>query len=414
MKRIISACISLVAALSLGAGAYAADEKKVEKANLVAITATVVAIDQATRSVTLKGPQGNELSFKADEAVKNLPQVKVGDEVSVSYYESLVMRVLKPEEAAVNQAGAGAATATPRGKARRHRRHGSHGHRLHRGYRQGGGHRDVQGPHRQCDHHPRGGPEESGQDRGRRPGGHHLPGSPRDQRRRQEVIRPHGRAAPPLRGSPAIRQPEHHPGERIGVARGDQFREFLHRETSGSVVLLAATVVAVAVANSPLAAAYANFLHTTVGIFFGEFVFEQSVQHWVDDSLMALFFFVVGLEIKREVIVGELSSLRGALLPVLRGTRRHAGARRHLPGLERRGNRRGRVGRAGGDRHRVRARRARAARQARPERPEGVPGGPRHRRRHRCDPRHRALLHRAGPLGRGSRSRSSRWRRSSR
>jgi hypothetical protein len=113
MKRIISACISLVAALSLGAGAYAADEKKVEKANLVSLTATVVAIDQATRSVTLKGPQGNELSFKADEAVKNLPQVKVGDEVSVSYYESLVMRVLKPEEAAVNQAGAGAATAKP-------------------------------------------------------------------------------------------------------------------------------------------------------------------------------------------------------------------------------------------------------------------------------------------------------------
>ena len=98
---------------------------------------------------------------------------------------------------------------------------------------------------------------------------------------------------------------------------GDHFSEFLRQETAGAIVLLVATVVAVAVANSPLAVGYNRFLHTEIGLLFGAYGFAQSVQHWVDDALMALFFFVVGLEIKREVIVGELSSLRGALLPIV-------------------------------------------------------------------------------------------------
>jgi NhaA family Na+:H+ antiporter len=100
------------------------------------------------------------------------------------------------------------------------------------------------------------------------------------------------------------------------MALGDQFKEFLHQGASGSIVLLVATVAAVAVANSPFAASFNGFLHTDIGLSFGTYGFAQSVQHWVDDALMALFFFVVGLEIKREVIVGELSSLRGALLPI--------------------------------------------------------------------------------------------------
>ena len=100
------------------------------------------------------------------------------------------------------------------------------------------------------------------------------------------------------------------------LAPGEQFKAFLHRETSGAIVLMVATVIAVAVANSPLAPAYNGFLHTDVGLFSGRHGFAQSVQHWIDDALMAIFFFVVGLEIKREFIVGELSSLRGALLPI--------------------------------------------------------------------------------------------------
>jgi NhaA family Na+:H+ antiporter len=103
---------------------------------------------------------------------------------------------------------------------------------------------------------------------------------------------------------------------RKALALGDHFREFLRQEAAGAIVLLAATAAAIAVANSPLAAGYRQFLHTDIGVFFGRYGFAQSVQHWVDDALMAVFFFVVGLEIKREVIVGELSSLRGALLPI--------------------------------------------------------------------------------------------------
>jgi NhaA family Na+:H+ antiporter len=97
---------------------------------------------------------------------------------------------------------------------------------------------------------------------------------------------------------------------------GDQFQQFLHHAASGAVVLLAATAVAVAVANSRLAAPFDHFLHTDLGVSFGSLGFAQSVKHWIDDALMALFFFIVGLEIKREVIVGELSTLRGALLPI--------------------------------------------------------------------------------------------------
>ena len=62
-------------------------------------TATVEAVDQTTRMVTLKGPKGNSVTFKASDEVRNLAQVKVGDEVKFAYYESLAVRVLKKDEA---------------------------------------------------------------------------------------------------------------------------------------------------------------------------------------------------------------------------------------------------------------------------------------------------------------------------
>ena len=67
--------------------------------SLVEKTATVEAVNQSTRMVTLKGPEGNSVTFKASEEVRNLAQVKVGDEVKLAYYESLAVRVLKKEEA---------------------------------------------------------------------------------------------------------------------------------------------------------------------------------------------------------------------------------------------------------------------------------------------------------------------------
>jgi hypothetical protein len=103
----------LAVGLSLVVGGCATTPQKtsVEKSNLVTLTATVQAVDQATRMVTLKGPKGDTVTFKADAAVRNLAQVNVGDEVSVSYYESVVLRLLKPEEAAINEASAGVARA---------------------------------------------------------------------------------------------------------------------------------------------------------------------------------------------------------------------------------------------------------------------------------------------------------------
>lgn len=94
------------------------------------------------------------------------------------------------------------------------------------------------------------------------------------------------------------------------------FQRFFHSEASGSILLLLATAVALAWANSPWADHYQRMLHVKLGFTFSELAFSMSAAHWVNDGLMALFFFVVGLEIKRELLVGQLSTFRSALLPV--------------------------------------------------------------------------------------------------
>jgi NhaA family Na+:H+ antiporter len=93
------------------------------------------------------------------------------------------------------------------------------------------------------------------------------------------------------------------------------FERFVHAEAAGGVVLVVVTVLALAWANSPWAAAYFALARTKIGMSWGEASFALSLQHWINDLLMAVFFFVVGLEIKRELIVGQLSSLRRAILP---------------------------------------------------------------------------------------------------
>ncbi len=93
------------------------------------------------------------------------------------------------------------------------------------------------------------------------------------------------------------------------------FEQFIRHESTSGLLLMAATVAAIALANSPLGPAYHHWLETPVGFSFGEWRLEKSLHHWINDGLMALFFFVVGLEIKREILVGELSDLRAAALP---------------------------------------------------------------------------------------------------
>ncbi|HRI88351.1 MAG TPA: Na+/H+ antiporter NhaA [Candidatus Hydrogenedentes bacterium] len=84
-----------------------------------------------------------------------------------------------------------------------------------------------------------------------------------------------------------------------------------------AVFLLASAATALILANSPWQEWYHNVWHTYHGIAFGGFEVKQSAHHWINDGLMAIFFFVVGLEIKRELLVGELATLRRALLPAV-------------------------------------------------------------------------------------------------
>ena len=95
------------------------------------------------------------------------------------------------------------------------------------------------------------------------------------------------------------------------------FQIFAAHKLSGAVLLLAATVAAVAWANSPWAGFYHHWLHTKLALSIGPFGLNKSISHWINDGLMGIFFFVVGLEIKRELLAGELASPRKAALPVI-------------------------------------------------------------------------------------------------
>lgn len=93
------------------------------------------------------------------------------------------------------------------------------------------------------------------------------------------------------------------------------FHEFVKLESAGGVLLLAAALAALGWANSPWAESYARLFATVVTVGAGPFQLAKPLALWINDGLMAVFFFVVGLEIKREVLVGELSTARQAALP---------------------------------------------------------------------------------------------------
>lgn len=94
------------------------------------------------------------------------------------------------------------------------------------------------------------------------------------------------------------------------------FEEFVHRQTTSGLLLMATAVLALVLANSSLAGLYQHILHTSVALNIGGWSLEKTLHHWVNDGLMTLFFFLVGLELKREILVGELSSLKQATLPI--------------------------------------------------------------------------------------------------
>ena len=95
------------------------------------------------------------------------------------------------------------------------------------------------------------------------------------------------------------------------------FEHFIHAQTTTGIILMFMTVLALILANTPLTEAYAHFFHTKVDLSVGSWHIKHTIHHWINDGLMAIFFFIIGLEIKREILVGELSNIKVAMLPIL-------------------------------------------------------------------------------------------------
>lgn len=107
------------------------------------------------------------------------------------------------------------------------------------------------------------------------------------------------------------------PGAWLTVPKGVQrilapVERFLATEAPSGIVLMVVAIAALVWANSPWRTVYADLWDIPIGIRFGSFVFERDLHFWINDGLMTIFFFVVGLEIRREIHSGELSEVRRA------------------------------------------------------------------------------------------------------
>ena len=126
-----------------------------------------------------------------------------------------------------------------------------------------------------------------------------------------------------------MRQDDHHrhpppepppgawePARQAALRLARPLERFLRVQAAGGILLLVAAIIAMVWANSPLADSYRALWHTPVKLGVGSLVFEKDLHFWINEGLMVLFFFVVGLEIRREMHQGELSELRRAILPI--------------------------------------------------------------------------------------------------
>ncbi|WXT99748.1 MAG: Na(+)/H(+) antiporter NhaA [Catillopecten margaritatus gill symbiont] len=95
------------------------------------------------------------------------------------------------------------------------------------------------------------------------------------------------------------------------------FEHFLHAQTTTGLALMLTTVLALVLANSSLSDVYAHTLHTKINLTIGTWSLSHPIHYWINDGLMTFFFFIIGLEIKREVLNGELSNIKVAILPIL-------------------------------------------------------------------------------------------------
>lgn len=91
--------------------------------------------------------------------------------------------------------------------------------------------------------------------------------------------------------------------------------EFLKSEQASGIVLLLCTIASIGIVNSHFGKGYSDFWHTKIGFEIGSVVLKYSIEHWINDGLMAIFFLLIGLEIERELYIGELSDRKNATLP---------------------------------------------------------------------------------------------------
>ena len=96
-----------------------------------------------------------------------------------------------------------------------------------------------------------------------------------------------------------------------------KFSKFIKSDSSGGIILIFVTLVALLIVNSPLSIYYDSFLHLHLGIRVGDYSLDKTLIHWINDGLMAIFFLMVGLEVKREILDGSLSSLKAVALPTI-------------------------------------------------------------------------------------------------
>ncbi len=96
----------------------------------------------------------------------------------------------------------------------------------------------------------------------------------------------------------------------------DPAKKYINNSAASGILLFMAAVTAIVISNSPFAEAFNRFWHYEFSVSFSSYSLSKSLQHWINDGLMAVFFFVVGLELKREIIAGELNDRKKALLPV--------------------------------------------------------------------------------------------------
>lgn len=94
------------------------------------------------------------------------------------------------------------------------------------------------------------------------------------------------------------------------------FKDFFNSEKSGGFVLISCTIISLLLANFIIGSSYTDFWHQKLGFSNGSIQLKLSIEHWINDGLMAVFFLLIGLEIERELYAGELSSMKNAALPV--------------------------------------------------------------------------------------------------